>query len=117
MPGKPVFMQTQQLFDDLFLWFNVRQHNNDYLDVGFWDSKTSSGIEKSQRNKLRLGLHYVHHHPENTTSLQRDIIRQHNKFQSEYHGLHSSLKLASLPLGTSTSQSQKLCDSYFCQWL
>jgi hypothetical protein len=42
---------------------------------------TRSEVETSQRNKTRL--HQLHHYSENTTSLQRDIIRQHNKFLFE----------------------------------
>jgi hypothetical protein len=52
----------------VFVWFNVRQNNNGYIDVSFWERK------------------YQLRGWENTTSLQRDIIRQ---VLSEYNGLHS----------------------------
>jgi hypothetical protein len=36
-----------------FVWFNVRQHNNGYIDVSFWERKYQMGFENSQRNKAR----------------------------------------------------------------
>jgi hypothetical protein len=36
------------------VWFNVRQHNNGYIHISFWEGNTSSGVENSQRNKTRL---------------------------------------------------------------
>jgi hypothetical protein len=69
-----------------FVWFNVRQHNNGYIDVSFWEKKTAQALRIANEIKRVytscIFTQKIRHHYNATSDLLQMIILRDSRLCS-----------------------------------